>query len=844
MRLSSRLLALLLGVLTSCVPKQGYLDVTVNLGAGVKSTCVKVVLVADTSTGQVKKETKPMKLTGTSLHVAVYRDALPETVSIQALGFSNDACDVRTVPTEESTLDAATFAQTPTAVTLQLVRGAATDGDGDGFSPPVDCNDADPLVKPGVVELCNDAVDNDCKDGIDCADPSCAAMSCGAGATCSGQACHENLCSDGIDGDRDGLTDCADPDCDMVACGTGTGARCTASACVEQTCTDNVDNDGDGMKDCADLDCAGVACGVGGMCTAGTCREPVETVCNDGLDGDNDGMVDCADTDCATRGCEDGNRCTMGETCTALNACTGGTAVTCSMPPGACYSAVGVCSPGTGQCVYAPASSSTVCSDGNACNTGLCNGSGTCATTPRVCPAPPSGCFMAGVCQASLDGGCSYAVNAGAGCTDGNACTTGDSCGADGGCVSGTLTTCTPGECQTFTAGNCDGTGACIFGSKSAGTACTGGACNASGACVPAPDGGFLYAPDNFVPGNHPPSGAVVITCPLVFVSGPDAGFGTLCNGMTTTPNIGIATGSDAGELTVLSMASLTITDAGSLTLYGTRPVVFAVFGDATVNGQVLANSSRAAARLGPGASGATTCAARRGGNGILTGGKGSGGGGAGFFTLGGEGGGGNGSAGTGGDGGVGDVNGDVPLLVGCPGGAGKTDTGTVEGGPGGGAVQFSVSGTLTVNAIVTTSGHGGNAGSGGGDPGGGGGGSGGALVLQAQRLVIQGGAKLTANGGAGGGGAQGGTAQVGGDGSISSATPASGGNNESGGGAGGDGAAGATLPQAGVTAGKGGGGGGGASGRVFLKHVDTGVSCAVSGSAVISPAPKRVNCP
>lgn len=40
------------------------------------------------------------------------------------------------------------------------------DADGDGFSPPHDCNDADPDVHPGVDESC-DGVDQDCDGGID-----------------------------------------------------------------------------------------------------------------------------------------------------------------------------------------------------------------------------------------------------------------------------------------------------------------------------------------------------------------------------------------------------------------------------------------------------------------------------------------------------------------------------------------------------------------------------------------------------------------------------------------------------------------------------------------------------
>ncbi len=43
---------------------------------------------------------------------------------------------------------------------------AATDHDGDGFSPPEDCDDNDPHRYPGAPEKCGDGVDQDC-DGVD-----------------------------------------------------------------------------------------------------------------------------------------------------------------------------------------------------------------------------------------------------------------------------------------------------------------------------------------------------------------------------------------------------------------------------------------------------------------------------------------------------------------------------------------------------------------------------------------------------------------------------------------------------------------------------------------------------
>ena len=52
------------------------------------------------------------------------------------------------------------------------------DADGDGYAPIAcgggDCDDDDPNVNPGVMELCSDGIDNDCDGLVDCDDPDCA----------------------------------------------------------------------------------------------------------------------------------------------------------------------------------------------------------------------------------------------------------------------------------------------------------------------------------------------------------------------------------------------------------------------------------------------------------------------------------------------------------------------------------------------------------------------------------------------------------------------------------------------------------------------------------------------
>lgn len=86
------------------------------------------------------------------------------------------------------------------------------------------------------IEICDDGIDNDKDNRIDCDDSDC------IGAP----GCNE-LCDDGIDNDGDGLVDCEDGDC------------ATSGACVE-LCDDGIDNDGDGLIDCTDDDCYGPEC--------------------------------------------------------------------------------------------------------------------------------------------------------------------------------------------------------------------------------------------------------------------------------------------------------------------------------------------------------------------------------------------------------------------------------------------------------------------------------------------------------------------------------------------------------------------------------------------------------
>ncbi|MHB8790570.1 MAG: putative metal-binding motif-containing protein [Desulfobulbaceae bacterium] len=114
-------------------------------------------------------------------------------------------------------------AQDPDAVDCPQ---SCTDNDGDTYAidggdcGPVDCDDANPNVNPGTMEICEDGIDNNCSGEIDegC-DPTCPdADSDGyQDAACGGTDCNDNdatinpgaaeICGNGIDENCNGASD-------------------------------------------------------------------------------------------------------------------------------------------------------------------------------------------------------------------------------------------------------------------------------------------------------------------------------------------------------------------------------------------------------------------------------------------------------------------------------------------------------------------------------------------------------------------------------------------------------------------------------------------------------------
>lgn len=160
-----------------------------------------------------------------------------------------------------------------------VVFPGESDRDGDGF-PSIecggtDCDDFDPEVFPGHVELCFDMRDNDCNGAFDCADAAC------TGDPACGCVPRMEICTNMDDDDCDMLADCDDPDCAMSP----------TCACVPtpEDCGNGLDDDCDLAVDCSDMDCAGAP----ECCVASPER------CGNMTDDDCDMRVDCDDPDCA-----------------------------------------------------------------------------------------------------------------------------------------------------------------------------------------------------------------------------------------------------------------------------------------------------------------------------------------------------------------------------------------------------------------------------------------------------------------------------------------------------------------------------------------------------------------
>lgn len=682
---------------------------------------------------------------------------------------------------------------------------------------------------------CNSVCDANATNGTRVCSGGQCVLTCGAGfGDCDGNT------ANGCETRLNTLSDCGA--CGQTCSRSNAGASCSTGSCVMGACNPGFGNcdgnanngcerplntltDCNGCGDVCDFENAGEACVSGTcnltQCSAGFgncdgnasngCERPLNTLTNCNACGVTCDLANASET-CATGTCRV-NQCSSGfANCDAndMNGCETSTTTTTNC--GACGAV----------CDYANASES--CSTGS-CALGNCtNGFGNCDGNAA------NGCERSTTTVTDC-GGCNVA------CTRANAQT---SCGTG---------TCALSSCNTGF-GNCDSNdeNGC---ERTLGTNTNCGACNdactGTDTCVNFQcRGAYPYTTSNFDPVGIASTATVTLNCGVSTFNSATLAFGNWCG--QPTPSVTMRAQSGGPDVIVLGFDSLTITATHSLKLDGDKPVILAVFGDATINGTV--NASATANTSGPSG---VTCSGTAGTNDGDQDDGATGGGGGGFGTVGGNGGGGDGGPGAVAGGAVAGNAQLVPLRGGCAGGRGgnghpSNNLGR-EGGGAGGAVQMSVAGTLTLGstAVVAAVGGGGRKG-GSHEDGGGGGGSGGAILLEANNVSIASGAWITANGGSGAGGNDSDAAN-GGDGNngnLNNATAAVGGTSDAGG-RGGNGGVGTSAGANGGNGGSegcgflctrrgaGGGGGGGGAGRVRVRSSGP---CALSASQ--SPSASR----
>jgi hypothetical protein len=338
---------------------------------------------------------------------------------------------------------------------------------------------------------------------------------------------------------------------------------------------------------------------------------------------------------------------------------------------------------------------------------------------------------------------------------------------------------------------------------------------------TPTASSSFGYTPANFSTTSHgPPATATTINCNTSYSSSTHqfttgGVSNTFCSGQTA-PSIYSNVGQTGGpNVDILAFDGLTINSGFTLTITGSNAVILAVYGNATIAGTISASAGGTTAGPGGGGPGSNSyCGAIPQDSQNLQFG---GGGGGGRAVAGGTGDRASGGSTDSGGAASGSSTG-TALVGGCSGNIGgnscngsltgsctseicqASDINCSSAGAGGGAVQISASGTVSVTGTITTAGAAGTTHSGCCQAGGGGGGSGGDIVLEGTSVTH--GGTLNANGGVGGNGGNGGAAGgAGGTNNGTSQTAPGAGASSNGGGAGGGGSYGYIVISSGKAA-------------------------------------------
>ena len=315
--------------------------------------------------------------------------------------------------------------------------------------------------KPPLCEDDNPCTADSCAKGKGCVhtpkDGTCNAQGAGgATGSCQIGVCQQGTCA------LSAVGDCSDGNpCTADSCDKDKGECSHAKAADGSAC-----DDGDactGNDACKSASCQGKAtnCGDGNPCTTDAC----------------DPSLGCNHEPALGAACDDGDKCTVGDSCKA-GGCSAGPPKSCE-GSGPC--AITACEPTTGACAATGVGVGATCDDGNACTVSDGCLAGSCLGKPKSCDDadvcttdacdPKTGCAST---QALSPDGKPLA------CDDGNACSLGDACG-DKGC-SGTQVTCDDGNPCTKDA--CDLAQGCTAVALDAGAGCDDGdACTGADAC-------------------------------------------------------------------------------------------------------------------------------------------------------------------------------------------------------------------------------------------------------------------------------------------------------------------------------------------------------------------------
>ncbi|MCP4845275.1 MAG: hypothetical protein GY901_09270, partial [Actinomycetia bacterium] len=341
-----------MGTTSSCLPQTGGGDILAYWDDLNPASGGTVYHWADTTGGNdrfiVSWEDVPVYL-GSTTNAGTFQVHLHSNGAVEIHYVDTDFADVTANHGADAVIgiqDAINFT-TPDELeyscdTVQTLEGTAVsfttcvDGDSDGYGDVAcggtDCNDADAAINPGVLEICDNSIDEDCSGtdlvgdfdtdtyistgcvgGDDCDDTD-AAINPGVDVDGDGsnvcEDCNDTpgigqfmfpgnteICGDFVDQDCSGADDLPDVDGD-----TYTAVACGGDDCDDTDATINVgvDVDADGANACDDCDDADAAAFPGNpeICDAGIDNDCDGTA--DDVDADNDGdlAIPCGGTDC------------------------------------------------------------------------------------------------------------------------------------------------------------------------------------------------------------------------------------------------------------------------------------------------------------------------------------------------------------------------------------------------------------------------------------------------------------------------------------------------------------------------------------------------------------------